>query len=508
MSEPAQATPLRHGFGPGPQPARPTGRKRATPRMPAIWGLRVFVRGERGSSLPRPKSRWVGRRAAFEVNGGQRSASARAAVMPEEGSPPSAPSPPRGDSTDTPAEYLAFRRAIDGGQVTFHQVARAWFQSRAKFNPCSQDRVLYEQIFPELLDAFGRARGGIVTAYFCENIRVAAALTNIRVAAELTEGPRVVDLVEAAGGTTGAIGALPGAPGGYAARAGRRHLSRSEGERASASSSAIHLEPAFGDPESWKAKAILFRCLELHYRALEFLKPKPRKIAMRMAFNVLAALLGSLDARAERGDRAETFGDDLDETAAIEDELARVERYYVRAADRAAQIEYFLGMLGGLMVLLAAAAGLGVALPLIEGLDVPLPPLVVSVLSGGCGGVVSVMARMSGGKLVLNHESGNGIIRLLGGMRPLIGAVFGAALYVLFEGGLLSLAPPEGSSDPVFFYAGVAFLAGFSERFAQDAIAGAGRGLEGAEHRHVAEADPEAAKATVLPSSGRTSERR
>lgn len=101
------------------------------------------------------------------------------------------------------------------------------------------------------------------------------------------------------------------------------------GERRSASSSAIHLEPAFGDPESWKAKAILFRCLELHYRALEFLKPKPRKIAMRMVFSVIAALLGSLDARAARGDGAKSFGDDPKELEAVEEELARAERYYV-----------------------------------------------------------------------------------------------------------------------------------------------------------------------------------
>lgn len=97
--------------------------------------------------------------------------------------------------TTPPAESLAFRRAIDNHQVTFHQVARAWFQSSPKFNPSADDRPFYAEIFPELLDAFGRPRGGIVTGYFCENIRVAAVLTNIRIAAELTEGPRVADLV-------------------------------------------------------------------------------------------------------------------------------------------------------------------------------------------------------------------------------------------------------------------------------------------------------------------------
>lgn len=409
-----------------------------------------------------------------------------------------------GTPTTPPAECLAFRRAIDNHQVTFHQVARAWFQSSPKFNPSAEDRPFYAELFPELLDEFGRLRGGIVTGYFCENIRVAAVLTNIKIAAELTEGPRVADLVsdnQADGAGSSATAALPGVPRRSGSLNGQARWERKpRGERRSASSSAIHLEPAFGDPESWKAKAMLFRCLELHYRALEFLKPKPRKISMRMVFSVIAALLGSLDARAARGEGAKSFGDDVQELEAVEEELARAERYYVRSAQRAAQVEYFLGMLGGLAVLLAVAVGLAAGLRMIGDLDL----LLVSLLSGGCGGLLSVMSRMSAGKLALNHESGKGIIRLLGGMRPLIGAVFGVALYVLLEGGLLSLAPANGS-DPVYFYAGVAFVAGFSERFAQDAVAGVGRGLSAAGPEHPAEAGPE--PASVGPGGARLSAR-
>lgn len=145
-------------------------------------------------------------------------------------------------------------------------------------------------------------------------------------------------------------------------------------------------------------------------------------------------------------------------------------------------------MLGGLGVLVAMAVGLAAGLRMVEDLDL----LVVSLLSGGCGGLLSVMSRMSAGKLALNHESGKGIIRLLGGMRPLIGAVFGVALYVLLEGGLLSLGPAD-RSDLVYFYAGVAFVAGFSERFAQDAVAGVGRVFSTAGAEPPAEAGPEPA---------------
>lgn len=479
-----------------------TGDTRLKPRLAAVWRRWASVSAERGSNGDSSMTSGSnGRARGLEQNGAQPRSVPGPAVATAESSPPASPRPATPDSGPAPAEYESFCQAVASGKVTFHQVARAWFQSRERFNPCAEDRLRYQDVFPKLLDAFGGARGGIVTAYFCENIRVAAALTSIRVAAELTEGPRAADVVTEDGDTAGSAGALPGAPRGSAVSDGRTRWRR-EGERDIASSSAIHLEPAFGDPESWKAKAVLFRCLELHYRALEFLKPKPRKIAMRMAFNVIAALLGSLDARAGRGESAATFGDDPKEIAAVEEELARAERYYVRAAQRTAQVEYFLGMLGGLLVLLVGAAILGVVLPVIEGLDVPLPPLLVSLFSGGCGGVVSVMSRMSGGKLVLNHESGKGIVRLLGGMRPLIGAVFGAALYVLFEGGLLSLAPQGNGSDPVYFYAGVAFLAGFSERFAEDAIASVGRGFGGVDHGYAVEAAPEAPSAEPAPREG------
>ena len=404
--------------------------------------------------------------------------------------------------TTPPAECLAFRRAIENQQVTFHQVARAWFQSSPKFNPRAEERPFYAEIFPELLDEFGRPRGGIVTGYFCENLRVAAVLTNIRIAAELTEGPRVADLVSD-NRADGARASLPGVPRGSAPPNGQPRWKRKpRSERHSASSSAIHLEPAFGDPESWKAKAILFRCLELHYRALEFLKPKPRKISMRMVFSVIAALLGSLDARAARGESAKNFGEDARELQAVEEELARAEGYYVRSAQRAAHIEYFLGMLGGLAVLLVVAGALAAGLRMTGDLEL----LLVSLLSGGCGGLLSVMSRMSTGKLGLNHESGKGIIRLLGGMRPLIGAVFGVALYVLLEGGLLSLAPRDGS-DTIYFYAGVAFVAGFTERFAQDAVAGVGRGFSLAGPEHPAEVPEPGSvgppRARLLPGSRR-----
>ena len=118
--------------------------------------------------------------------------------------------------------------------------------------------------------------------------------------------------------------------------------------RENASNTAIHIEPTFGDPDSPRAKQIIFRCLKVHYQALEYLKPKPRKICMRMTFNVITMLLGTLDNRIGRGDVASEFDQSHDDQSTLEQELEHTEAYYLTAVRRQARIHYMLGMLIGL----------------------------------------------------------------------------------------------------------------------------------------------------------------
>ena len=83
---------------------------------------------------------------------------------------------------------------------------------------------------------------------------------------------------------------------------------------------------------------------------------------------------------------------------------------------------------------------------------------------------MSVMTRMTRDQLSLNYESGKATIRLLGVIRPLLGALFGAALYLLLAGDLLKLGAPTQPTKLIYFYTGIAFIAGFSERWAQDVV--------------------------------------
>jgi hypothetical protein len=88
---------------------------------------------------------------------------------------------------------------------------------------------------------------------------------------------------------------------------------------------------------------------------------------------------------------------------------------------------------------------------------------------GAMGAVLSVLQRMGRG-LNLGPEGEKESFKQQGLFRSVIGAVLGTASFVLLKGGLVSLTTPPGSADHVLYFGGIAFLAGFSERFAQDML--------------------------------------
>jgi hypothetical protein len=393
------------------------------------------------------------------------------------------------------SDLEAFRYAHWRGTVTFHDVASSWFHmSDPNLPPELRDE--FKTLFPGLLDAFAEPRKGIITAYFCRHIRVAAALTDIGHAAGAPEGvPEATVKGPAPAGMAALLEqAHPEAESnGHGDPRTPTHRWRARRAReqdvsfwrrllpggprifdpAPAASSAIHIEPTFGDPEDWKAKEILFQCLHLHYKALEFLTPQPRKICLRMIFGVITTLLGTLDHRQLERDagrlEAKPFGSDPGEIETLERELKQAQTYYESSAQRQAQLEYLVGMV--MFLVLAVAGTLAIALftPLLD------EAATVSVLGGAAGAVVSVMNRMTGGSLKVRPEAGKKTIRALGFMRPVIGATFGAVVYLFLDGGIVQVvSPPDGGAN-LAFYAALGFLSGFSERFAQDVIAQASR---------------------------------
>ena len=150
----------------------------------------------------------------------------------------------------------------------------------------------------------------------------------------------------------------------------------------------------------------------------------------------------------------------------VRSELATIDKKYKESAHRDAQLRYFLGMILAVGVILLAATGL-------RGLEVPGEPALLraAFVAGALGAVVSVLMRMTSGSLQLRYQVGPMYTRLLGVFRPALGAIFGVLMYfLLFGGGALSLQPPKEYTKQFFFTAILAFIAGFSERFAPDML--------------------------------------
>ena len=145
------------------------------------------------------------------------------------------------------------------------------------------------------------------------------------------------------------------------------------------------------------------------------------------------------------------------------DEIGKVKKYYCEAANGQAQLVYF-GGIATVTLLLGAVAALW--------LSITWAAPAAALIAGAVGAVVSVMQRINSGTFELEYDVGGPYAFFLGGLRPLIGAAFGMAITFAFTGGLLHLPVSQGDKtiDQHLAYVVLAFLAGFSERWAQDTL--------------------------------------
>jgi hypothetical protein len=367
------------------------------------------------------------------------------------------------------------------GTVGFHDVANAWFATSDPRLPESLRRE-YQQLFPGLLDAFTEPRRGIVSSYFCEHVWLAAALTDIGHAAGAPEGvpeaslkgPPPAGIREAIGDSVSGDEWRPT----YRRRSARwyrepvyrRRLHI--GDPAPASASALHLY-AKGAIDV-RVRDLLSRCMDLHYRAIEFLTPQPRKLCVEMIFDVIEALLGELDVPADGREMPQGLSSERLE--ALEQALARARAYFDRSAQRHAQFEYYRGMGLALLMTLACVGLVALVGSVLDWRFVEVTAgqaLLLSAALGASGSLISATTRINRARFDLPQgwdEAGTKTLRAMGTVRTFMGAMFGIVAYVLLAGGLLSVSGPEQSDLALYFYAGVGFLAGFTERLAGDAL--------------------------------------
>jgi hypothetical protein len=200
----------------------------------------------------------------------------------------------------------------------------------------------------------------------------------------------------------------------------------------------------------------LHACESLAIRANEVLLGTSERIVMQL----LLALAGRLLAVVDREEPAEPA---LIRRAVEESrrQLAEIRSYYNRAGAKAVRVFYVGGMLIGLSMLAIAVFAAWAA-----GAE---DNVILAVGMGSAGAVVSVLSRMASrdGRFNLDHEVGQKEARRLGTFRPFLGAAFGLLVYFAVSAGLVSPfggAPADATGS---FYAVVAFLAGFSERWAK-----------------------------------------
>lgn len=222
---------------------------------------------------------------------------------------------------------------------------------------------------------------------------------------------------------------------------------------------------------------LLHECDLLAIRVGEVLRGTPERIAMRWLLGVEAHLLGFIerrsplpnpaDGRVAQAQRRQLAVEESRLVQAQRRQLVAIERYYHRAASKAGRLVYLTGMLMGFLpvFLLGAALGLSLWAAGLWGREAEL--LLLCVGAGAIGAIVSAISRMGSpekGKFNIDFELGRPLMRRLGVYRPFLGSVAGVALYFLLASGIAQVVV-----DPqreLYYYGFVAFLAGFSERFA------------------------------------------
>lgn len=284
----------------------------------------------------------------------------------------------------------------------------AWWHGRQDGAPERAAEATYDSIHA----AFEKAHGEIVRAYWCSDIPSAVALT---------EKKRLNGRIS--------------------------------------STFRFHRESDWATKNAPDVAAELHRCDALAVRAKAVLTGVRQQICLELVVSCAANLLSLVDKRARSGDEGST-AEALDRERAA---ITKVESYYCEAANGQAQLIYF-GGIATVTLLIAAVCTVWLA--------ISFEPAVAALVAGALGAVVSVIQRINSGVFELEYDVGRPYTFFLGGLRPVLGGLFAMAITFAVSGGLVHLpvdSNPHADSRR-FALLVLAFLAGFSERWAQDTL--------------------------------------
>jgi hypothetical protein len=312
---------------------------------------------------------------------------------------------------------------LQTGRVTFPELVLAHFHWRAALDahpaPGAPQVTALERRFRSALARFEEVEGEIVSVYWCVNVESATALT-------IPTSPS----------------RLP-----WRTRAAAR----------------FHRVSDWATRDAPAVARLMHECDELAIRTTETLGPKGQRVCMQLVAASASHLLSLVDVADPAGAAV-----NAEAIATERAELQAARTYYREAANSDAQMVYFGGMGAGTVALLGLAVLVGGWVGA-GGIDVRT--FFGALSSGALGALVSVIARINDGTFALDYDVSRRYSLFLGALRPVIGAIFGMAVYLAISSGLLDVFKvPTADADHFAFLCVVAFIAGFSERWAQDTL--------------------------------------
>jgi hypothetical protein len=147
----------------------------------------------------------------------------------------------------------------------------------------------------------------------------------------------------------------------------------------------------------------------------------------------------------------------------------RAQRIYSAMVESQNRVTYLQGVLLGLLPAAVLATALTITVSVLLPDVAPAHVLALVCFFAAIGSVTSVLTRLS--TIDLDQEISRGLLLLSGVARPAVAVSFAAAIFMILESNLIDLrlgGTEKGLSDAAAV--AIAFVVGFSERFAKDVI--------------------------------------
>jgi hypothetical protein len=224
----------------------------------------------------------------------------------------------------------------------------------------------------------------------------------------------------------------------------------------------LHWATDWSTKDKPKLMRLLYECETLAVKIQEVLRDTSRRLAIQSLFNVISMVLAFAETPHANDEKSVA-----EITRSTRASLKEINGYYCHAAERSGQITYVGGMLYGMVIPLLISIAGWIVVGHNHSSAVGIGLLCFS--AGAVGALVSVMSRLSSGKVRVDWEFGKDTLRTLGSLRPFVGAVFGIITFLALKSGVIGidLANKEGAS---YYFVVFSFAAGFSERLAQDML--------------------------------------